>query len=89
MTTLLQLMFWSTAGLVLVFPAVAIPQAISNTSQAPTQIWGSSPDPAGQTNATAGISEPQISLGDLIDVALARNPAIKAAAERYKSQQAR
>jgi cobalt-zinc-cadmium efflux system outer membrane protein len=89
MTTLLQLMFWSITGLVLVFPAVAMPQAISNTSQVPTQVADSSPNPDGPANAAVGISAPQISLGDLIEAALARNPARKAAAERYKSQQAR
>jgi cobalt-zinc-cadmium efflux system outer membrane protein len=89
MRTLVQLTFWVIAGLFLMSPAVAVAQAISKPLPIPDQIAGRSPDPDVQAEATAVNNVPQISLGDLIQVALTRNPAIKAAAERYKSQQAR
>ncbi len=82
-------MFWLSLGLCLLFPVASMPQTASETSQAPVQIIGKAPDRDGQPSAVSGISGPQIALGDLINEALARNPAIKSAAERYKAQQAR
>jgi outer membrane protein, heavy metal efflux system len=44
---------------------------------------------AGQTSATPQLSGVEVSLQDLLQVALAKNPSIKGAVEHYKAQQAR
>jgi outer membrane protein TolC len=77
------------AGLFVVFPVVSMSQTAADTSQASAQTAGRNPASDGQANAVSGIDGPQVELDDLIRVALAENPAIKSAAERYKAQQAR
>ena len=86
MTMLLRLIFWSTA---LLFPAVAMPQTSTEIQHHLPPVAGTQPNPDGAMTPAVGSSVAQVSLGDLVEVALARNPSIKAAAERYKSQQAR
>jgi outer membrane protein TolC len=64
-------------------------QTGSETAHAPVHIAGETTDRGGQTKAELGVGGTQVALDDLVDMALAQNPAIKSAAERYKAQQAR
>jgi outer membrane protein TolC len=77
------------AGLCLLLPVVATAQSTSETSRAPVQDAGETPSRGAQAKAQFVIGGPQVSLDDLIDVALAQNPAIKSAAEKYQAQQVR
>ncbi len=87
MNKLLRFVFRFAVAWYAVSPVLSLSQKGSETTLAPVQVASTNPD--GQANAASDTGGPQIALGDLIDVALARNPAIKSAAERYKAQQAR
>ncbi len=68
-------------------PAISMSQTISETAPTPAQTGVGVADGNGQGNVVSS-DEPQASLDDLVALAVAHNPAIKSAAERYKAQQA-
>jgi len=76
-------------GVCLALPVASMSQTASDVSQPPIQAEGETPSRTNQAIPESGIGGPQIALDDLINAALAQNPAIKSAAERYKAQQAR
>lgn len=87
MNKLLRFVFKLSLAWYAASPIVSLSQTGSATIVAPLQV--ASTNPNDQENVASGAGGPQVALGDLIDAALARNPAIKGAAERYKAQQAR
>jgi len=64
-------------------------QIPSETSPPPVQAERESHPPGARSKAQFVIGGPQITLDDLVDVALAQNPSIKSAGEKYQAQQAR
>ncbi len=81
--------FWFALGVCLAYAAFSPSQTVSAVSQSSMSTSSVTPDGHDQANAASAIGGSQITLDALIDVALAENPAIKSAAERYKAQQAR
>jgi outer membrane protein TolC len=73
----------------LLLPVFATSQSTSETSRSPVQAAGETSTRGAQAKAQFVITGPQVTLDDLIDVALAQNPSIKSAAEKYQAQQAR
>ena len=78
-----------TAALILLFPASLWPQEVRRDTDLPLQTLVADSSHPTQSNATPQPRGPEVSLQDLLVVALAQNPAIKGATERYKAQQAR
>jgi outer membrane protein, heavy metal efflux system len=78
-----------TAGLLLLFPGSLWPQEITGGMDLPPQTLVAGYSHPSQSNATPQLRGAEVSLQDLLQVALAQNPSIKSAAERYKAQQAR
>ncbi len=77
------------AGILLALPVASISQTSLETTQ-PSSDPAKDPSNSGfQTKPVSESGEPQVTLDDLIGVALSQNPAIKSAAEEYKAQQAR
>ena len=89
MTKFSQSALWLTVGLCLVFPVASLSQSDSEAPQIPAKSVGMASSSEGSVNAAPTIAGPQVRLDDLINVALAQNPGIKSAAERYRAQQAR
>ena len=83
----LRLIFRLAVGLCLASPLMS--QTASETSQAPVQAAVSTLHHDGQASAVAAIHGPRVTLQDLVNGALTRNPAIKSAAERFEAQRAR
>ncbi len=82
-------MIWLPVLLCLTFPVASLSQTGSEAPPLPAATVDgivSSEVPANAASTNAG--EP-VTLDDLIDAAVARNPAIKSAEERYKAQRAR
>ncbi len=87
MTRFLNYMKAFAAGLCLLLPAsMPLPAATDRSSAAETT---SPPSAREQSNNEPRLDGAQVSLDELLSVALARNPGIKSATERYKAQQAR
>jgi outer membrane protein TolC len=76
-------------GVCLALPVASISQTASGVSEPPIKAENGIQSRADQAIPESGIGGPQVTLDDLINAALAQNPAIKSAAERYKAQQAR
>ena len=89
MNTFSRTTFWFALGVCLTYPVSSIPQTFSEASPSSGGIFGVTPDGPNQANMESGIDRTQVSLDELVRDALAQNPAIKSAAERYKMQQAR
>jgi cobalt-zinc-cadmium efflux system outer membrane protein len=89
MNKLLQLALWPTVGLCLALPGAALSQTNSEAPQIPATTVGGAPGGEDSANTASASGEPQLTLDDLVGLALSKNPGIKSAAERYKSQQAR
>ena len=89
MNRFMQLKFRTMLGLLLVLPMVATAQTTSETGRPPIQGASETPAHGAQSRAQFVIGGPQVTLDDLIDVALEQNPSIKSAAEKYQAQQAR
>ena len=89
MNKFLQRRFRIMTGFCLAFGTVSMSQTTSDTSQQPAPAAGGILDRTGHSKAIFTIDGVEVALDDLIGVALARNPAIKSSAERYKAQQAR
>lgn len=78
-----------TVALILLFPASLWPQEVRRDTGLPSQTLVADSSHPAQSNATPQLRGTEVSLQDLLVVALAQNPAIKGASERYKAQQAR
>ena len=76
-------------GLCSVYPVVLMSQNPSESARPPIQAEREIRHPGAQSKAQFVIGENQVTLDNLIDVALAQNPSIKSAAEKYQAQQAR
>ncbi len=87
MNKFLRSVFW-LAVLYAVLPVVSVSQTASEATPQPVQIARSTADREGQESIASGDGS-EVTLDALIAVALARNPAIKSAAERYEAQKAR
>ncbi len=89
---------WALAGLIVLCGAVAGAQTSPSgvaTVDAPVPVVSSATAlaapvnaPSGQTDANA-LTAQEVTVQQLVAIALARNPAIKSAAERFQAQQAR
>jgi cobalt-zinc-cadmium efflux system outer membrane protein len=96
---LLKRYSWGMAGTMLLCATLAGAQtAASGSGIADTHGSSSSSatasttlvnSPSGQMNTGAVLTGQEVTLQELVDTALARNPAIKRAAERFQAQQAR
>ncbi len=89
MNKLSRTVLWFASALCLAFPVVSMSQTAPAMPQTLAPTISAIPEHGDHTNTIPTINGAQVTLGDLINVALARNPAIKSAAERYKAQQAR
>ncbi len=78
-----------TASLFLLFPGSLWPQEVTGRTDLPPQTLVAGLSRPSQSNATPQLRGTEVSLQDLLEVALAHNPTIKSATERYKAQQAR
>ncbi len=77
------------AGLLFVLtPAISLSQTVSEAAPAPIQIGETTRDTSSQENASSS-DGPTVTLEELVAWAVAQNPSIKSAAERYKAEQAR
>ncbi len=77
------------ARLLFVFwPAILLSQTVSEPPPAPVKI-GTITVEIGSQESAASSDGPTVTLQELVALALAQNPAIKSAAERYKAEQAR
>ncbi len=89
MNKLSRSILWVASALCLAYPVVAMSQAAPAIPQAPAPAIGAIAEHGGQANGTSTLGGAQVTLDELVKVALAQNPAIKSAAERYQAQQAR
>ena len=80
---------WLALALCLAYPVAATSQAAPAMPQAPAPAIGTIAEHGDQTNGVSPMGGAQVTLDELVKVALAQNPAIKSAAERYQTQQAR
>jgi outer membrane protein, heavy metal efflux system len=80
---------WFALGLWLAFPVVSMSETAPAMPQAPAPTISAIPEHGDQTNTIPTIGGAQVTLDELIHEALAQNPAIKSAAERYQAQRAR
>jgi outer membrane protein TolC len=76
-------------GLCSVYPVASLSQTSPESSPPPVQAERETHTRGTQAKAQFVIGGPQVTLDDLIDVALVQNPSIKSAAEKYQAQQAR
>jgi cobalt-zinc-cadmium efflux system outer membrane protein len=87
MSRFLRPMFRLMTGLLVVLPGVSVAQTIFESPQTSLPVARGTPDRNVQANAGSG-DVPRVALDDLINAALARNPAIKSAAEHFGAQRA-
>lgn len=85
---------WVLAGTMLLCAAMSGAQTNAGVPAAPVPsnpmaLADPAESPSGQMAADAVPTEPEVTLQQLVAIALARNPAIKSAAERFQAQQAR
>ena len=89
MTRLLMHITGLSLALFLLFPARLWAQEVAGGMELPPQTLVVVSSQPGQSNAPPQVRGAAVSLPDLLQAALARNPGIKGATERYKAQQAR
>lgn len=89
MNSALVRLAWLTLGLCLLIPGSLWAQEVNRDVDLPLRTLVAGPSHPNQSSATPQLPAEKVSLQDLLQVALGRNPAIKSAAERFEAQRAR